>query len=198
MFLLHDFKNNKQKDYIFNEKFIVYCFRLIRTNGKIDTSNFINDDIYKRIYNFFIDFNNNNDNNVKFNCHDDILSMTHITDALARDIHTNIKNNITINYFKYLKEYININLKIEFNNDKNIIINNSIINNVFNDIRFNTYYSNNIYHNWINKHKKLLIPNLNNNIKIDSIENGIEKYYKNITQFINKFVKDNETLNNLK
>ena len=34
LFLLFESKeNNFYNDYVFNEKFIIYCFRLIRTNG---------------------------------------------------------------------------------------------------------------------------------------------------------------------
>jgi hypothetical protein len=197
LFLLFESKeNNFYNDYVFNEKFIIYCFRLIRTNGIIDNENIDDKNIYKRIQNFFVNFNKD-DKNVKFKYPNDILSMIHITDALARDIQTNIINNITINYLKYVKEYININLKIDFKDNNNIKIDKTVIFNVFNDIIYSTYYTNSIFHNWIIKHKKYLIPNVTNIVNIDSIETGIKNNYKNLMIFITKYVKENESLNDI-
>ena len=71
-----------------------------------------------------------------------LSSIIHITDALSINIQTNIINNIKINYFKYIKEYIKINLEIDFK-DNNIEINNIIINSIYNDFingSFNCYF----------------------------------------------------------
>ena len=74
-------------------------------------------------------YNSNQSNQFKFIKPKDVSSITHITDALSRDIQTNIINNIIINYFKYIKEYININIKLEFKD----IESNQIIK-IYNDI----------------------------------------------------------------
>jgi hypothetical protein len=197
LFLLYDYENNNlNNDYDFNEIIIRFCFKLIRTNGFNCDKNLINNNLKYRLYHFFINYNLNINNDFKFICPLNLSSVTHITNALSRDIQTNITNNISLNYFKYLKEYININLKIHFQNS-NDVINSNIISNVFNDIINNTFYSNALFHNWIREHKKLIIPNINNNVFIASIKDGIDNYYKLFFPFINKYIKNNDILINL-
>ena len=246
LFLLNDYENNNlNNDYEFNEHFIRFCFKLIKSNG-LNCDKNING-ITLRIYNFYMDFNKKNDNKIKFICPDNISSLTHISDALSRDIQTNIKNNITINYFKYIKEYVKINLNLEFKNNiqinldidlknnsdidlknnsdidlknnsdidlknnsdidlknnsdidlkNNSKIDSKLILNVYNDVILGSYNSNPIFHNWINKNKKLIIPNIKNIIFIESINDGIKNHYDIFTLFINKYVKNNKTLNDL-
>jgi len=196
LFLLNDYENNNtNNDYEFDEQFIRYCFRLIKNNGLNCNEN--KNNIELRIYNFYIDFNLNNDNKIKFVCSNNISSITHITDALSRDIHTNIKNNIIINYFKYINEYVNINLNLKFKNNIDIKIDSKHIFNVFNDIVLGSYNSNIVFHNWIMENKKLIIPNIKNNIFIESIDDGIQNHYKIFTSFIKKYIRDDLILNDL-
>ena len=201
LFLLNDYENNNlNNDYDFNEYFIRFCFKLIKYDG-LNCNKNING-LTLRIYNFYIDFNKNNDNKIKFRCPENINSLTHISDALSRDIQTNIKNNIIINYFKYIREYIKINLNLEFKNNfdlkndlnSDLNINSKLISNVYNDIILGSYNSNPIFHNWINKNKKLIIPNIKNIIFIESIGDGIINYYDIFTSFINKYIKNNKSL----
>ena len=46
-----------------------------------------------RLFNFFKDFNKNSENIPFFICSDKLDSISHITNAISRDISTNIKNN---------------------------------------------------------------------------------------------------------
>ena len=156
LFLLYEYEQNIIIDYDLNENFIRFCFQLLRNGNKKIILNNTNEknDIKNRLVIFYNDFNTKN---IAFNCPIDLDSTTHITNALSRDIATNIKNNITLNFYKYIKEYIKINLKLEFEKDNRVEINSTTINSVFNDIISNTYYSNNIFHEWIINNKKLII-----------------------------------------
>ena len=111
LFLLYDFEINKNKynDYKFDELFIRKCFKLIKTeNIDIEPNNTYS--LLNRMINFYNEYNLNQSNYFKFIKPDNVLSITHITDSLSRDIQTNITNNIIINYYKYLKEFVHINL----------------------------------------------------------------------------------------
>ena len=167
------------------------------TSKRLDIINNQDNDIQTRLHKFYIQFNSNHDNDFKFTCPSDIQSIIHITDSLSRDIQTNITNNIIINYFKYLKEYIKINLNLDFKDNNDLKIDFKVISNVFNDFIFNTYNSNFVFHNWINKHKKFIIPDIKNNICIKSVQNGIQNHYKIFTLFVNKYIKSNSILNDL-
>jgi len=200
LFLLYEFENNinyNSVNYDFNELFIRFCFKLIKKNP-LDLSDLLDsekkDNNKIRLFNFFKDFNKNSENIPFFICSDKLDSISHITNAISRDISTNIKNNIIINFNKYLKEYIKINLKLLFENT-NFKISNDIIYSVYDDILHNTLYSNNIFHNWIINNKNLIIPDFNNDIiHIDSIEDGIKKYPIILKKFIIKYIKNDESL----
>jgi len=194
LFLLYDYETNNgiNNDYIFNETFIRKCFNLVKT-GKINKligSNNENN-LIDRLEKFYNYYNSNNDSEIKFIKPDDIASITHITDALSRDIQTNITNNIILNYDKYIKEYISINLKLEFNN-----IDSKDINKIYNDILNNTC-SNLNYQSWIIKHKKFIIPDFIKNINILNFKDGIDNHYKIFVKFISKYVKEKQTLKDL-
>lgn len=207
LFLLNDYEsNNKYNDYKFDEKFIRHCFKLIRTNGKKSEkrkskksngkNNNNNNNIYERIHNFFVKFNESKNDDFKFTCPYDINSTTHITNALSRDIQTNISNNIITNFYKYVKEYIKINLKIDMNikNDISKLQYSKIVASIFNDIINNTYYSDLSYHDWINKHKKLLVPKIDKNIFITSLQDGLKNHKNLFIQHLNKYLKNNDEL----
>lgn len=194
LFLLYDYETNNgiNNDYIFNETFIRKCFNLVKT-GKINKligSNNENN-LIDRLEKFYNYYNSNDDSEIKFIKPDDIASITHITDALSRDIQTNITNNIILNYDKYIKEYISINLKLEFNN-----IDSKDINKIYNDILNNTC-SNLNYQSWIIKHKKFIIPDFIKNINILNFKDGIDNHYKIFVKFISKYVKEKQTLKDL-
>ena len=203
LFLLSDFESNSKKNYKykFDEIFIRFCFRLIQNNNKDDNLKLLNDidikddnNIYKRLIDFYNNFNNTNKTEFIFNAPTDLDSNIHITNALSRNIQTINTNNIIINFNKYVKQYIKINLKIDFINET---INNKCLNLIYNDIMSNTHYSNNIFHDWIDKHIKLIIPcidktNLNH---IKSINTGIDN--KLFLKFIKDYIKNNSILNSI-
>jgi hypothetical protein len=194
LFLLYDYENNKgiYNDYTFNELFIRNCFKLIKT-GKIN--NTINDTdnniLIMRLYKFYNDYNLNDNNTFKFTKLNNVNSITHITDSLSRDIQTNITNNIIINYSKYLKEYVSINLNLEFKD-----IDSKIINKIYDDLLSNTC-SILKYKYWIDKHKKLIFPNFNIKIYIDDFNDGINKHYNIFYKLVSNYVNENQNLNNL-
>ena len=204
LFLLNDYETyNNYNDYKFDEKFIRYCFRLIKTNGidckkdnGIDCKKDNNNNIYNRMYNFFIKFNENKNDDFKFVCPNNVNSIIHITDALSRDIQTNITNNVIINFYKYVKEYVKINIKLDFD----VKIENSnisysrIISSIYNDIINNTYYSDIKYHKWIDNHKKLIVPKINKNIYIIGLKDGLDNHKNIFIQFIEKYIKNNDEL----
>jgi len=114
LFLLNDYENNINQpfnDYEFDELFIRKCFKLIKT-GELTCDDINKNLLLNRLIKFYKDYNSNN--KYKFIKPNNISSITHITDALSRDIQTNISNNIILNYNKYIKEYLNINLKLKF------------------------------------------------------------------------------------
>ncbi len=210
LFLLYDYETNKglYNDYEFDEMFIRKCFGLVK-NGKINKRN-TNDDannnnnnnnnnndsndklLINRLIKFYDQYNSNKNNNIKFVKPNDVSSITHITDALARDLHTNITNNIKINFYKYLKQYINVNLKLEFKN-----IDNNQIHKIYNDIINNTLCSNDKFHPWITKHKKLLIPSFDKTIYIQDFKDGITNHKVIFTKFIDSYVNNDQNLSNL-
>jgi len=196
LFLLYEYEQNIIIDYDLNENFIRFCFQLLRNGNKKFILNNTNEknDIKNRLVIFYNDFNTKN---IAFNCPIDLDSTTHITNALSRDIATNIKNNITLNFYKYIKEYIKINLKLEFEKDNRVEINSTTINYVFNDIISNTYYSNNIFHEWIINNKKLIIPNFDDNIIQISTKSLSDALNKNVKSFIIKYIKDDDILCNI-
>jgi hypothetical protein len=221
LFLLHDYENNKNNnDYVFNDLLVRFCFKLLRNTKNNnnnnnnnnndndndnnnydvdedkDTKNINKNNIKYRISDFFEKYNLDNNNKYKFNCPNDLSSITHITNALSIDIKTNILNNITINYFKYVKEYIKINLKKDFKNC-NIEISNLIINSVYNDTINGSFNSDKVFHNWINEHKKLIIPKNNNIISILNLEDGIKKHYNSLNKFIKNYLNNDNMLNDL-
>ena len=192
LFLLFDYENNKElhNDYIFNELFIRNCFKLIKT-GKINNESCDDNALTNRLYNFYNEYNLNDDNEFKFTKPNNVDSITHITDALSRDIQTNITNNIILNYTKYLREYVIINLNSEFKN-----IDTKIINKILNDILSNTI-SYPEYRTWIDKHKKLIIPNFVVKVSINDFNDGIDKHYKIFNKIVNDYVKENQELKDL-
>ena len=194
LFLLNDYENNNNKynDYKFDELFIRKCFKLIKTNTLDINNSTDNNLLINRLCNFYKQYNLNESNEFKFIKPIDVCSITHITNALSRDIQTNITNNIKINFLKYVKEYIKVNLKHEF--DK---IDNKQIMKVYNDVISNTLYSESKYHSWINKHIKLILPKFDNNINIKNFKDGIDNYNGMFVKFINKYVKENQNLLNI-
>ena len=196
LFLLYEFENDININYDLNEIFIRFCFKLIRNRKEeyILNDSDEKDNIKVRLVNFYNDFNTKN---ASFICPNNLDSVSHITNAISRDIATNIKNNIVINFYKYLNQYIKINLKLEFENT-NFEISSKIVKSVYNDIMCNTFYSNCIFHKWIIKNKKLIIPNFDNDIiQINSIQDGITKYNKILKPFIEKYIKNNELLHQM-
>jgi len=220
LFFLDTIENNttpKNIIYDFNESFIGYCFKIIRTNNgknnnefkedkEFENNNLDNDNktnefnkkinnqtLRKKLCEFYKKFESE-PNNIKFSCPDNIGSIIHITNALSRDIQTNIQNNIIFNYSKYIKEYIKINLNLKFKKDD---LTNNAINKVFEDVINNTFYSNKIFHEWIIEHKKLIIPSFSNHISITSIKDGTENYFKIFTNYIKNYVKNNEELDDI-
>jgi len=194
LFLLHDFETNKNKpfnDYDFNELFIRKCFKLIKT-GELNLDSDNKNLLLNRVFNFYNNYNSNKNNKIKFIKPNNVSSITHITDALSRDIQTNIVNNIELNYFKYIKEYIIINTKLKFEN-----IDDNQINKIYFDIIDETLYSNIEYHSWIKEHINKIIPTFNNKIKITSFKNGIDNHYIIFVKFIKKYINENQNLLNL-
>jgi len=202
LFLLYDFEINHNYEYKFNELFIRFCFRLIQNNNKdnnlnlLDVIEFENEsNIFKRLICFYNKFNSDDCNKKTFifKCPDNLDSIIHTTNALSRTIQTTITNNIIINFYKYVKEYIKINLKLIFKDD---YITTKVINLIFNDIIYNTYYSDVSFHNWIDQHKKLIIPIIKtNNLSIKSINDNIDN--KQFLMFIKNYIKNDDILDGL-
>ena len=194
LFLLNDYENKliKYNDYKFDEHFIRKCFILIKTQQLKNEDDDNQNSLLNRLIKFYDDYNKDVNNKFKFIKPNDVSSIIHITDALSRDIQTNITNNIILNYHKYIKEYVNVNLKLEFTN-----INNNQVIKIYNDIINNTLYSDINYHLWINEHKKLIIPNFNIKIHIETFKDGIDNHNHIFNNFICKYVKENQILLNL-
>ena len=193
LFLLNDYETNKNEpslwDYNFNELFVRKCFKLIKT-GELDYDDNNKNSLLNRVVKFYNHCNLNN--KIKFIKPENVSSITHITDALSRDIQTNIVNNIELNYFKYIKEYIFINTKLKFKNiDKNQI------NKIYFDVIEGTLCSNVEYHFWIQEHIKKIIPSFNNKIKITYFKDGIDNHYSVFVKFIKKYINENQKLLNL-
>ena len=157
-----------------------------------DKENNKDNSLINRLINFYNQYNLNENNIIKFISPDEILSISHITDALSRDIKTNITNNIKTNYYKYVKEYVNINLKVKFKN-----IDTNKIYKIYDDIINNTLHSDIDFHSWISEHKKLIMPSFDKTIHIKNFDDGILNHKSIFIKFINTSVKDNQKLLNL-
>ena len=194
LFILYDYdKNNaKYNDYKFNELVIRKCFKLIKNNEFINEDNVDKYSLINRLNNFYFEYNLNENNKIKFIKSNDVSSISHITDALARDIQTNITNNIILNYTKYLKEYVNLNLKNKYSS-----ISYFEINDVYHDLINNTLLSNSIYHDWINKNKILVIPIFDKQIHIKNFKDGLEEHNKIFIAHIESYIKRNQKLSDL-
>ena len=73
------------------------------TNDQIETSK---DMTVNNLFAIFYAKFNSDITNTKFVLPENLKSITHITDALAREISTNIKNNIIFHFTKHVKEYV--------------------------------------------------------------------------------------------
>lgn len=199
LFVLHDYENNEGKynDYKFNEIMIRKCFKLIKTSEIIididnDDDKNNKNSLIDRLNKFYQEYNLNENNKVKFVKPENVSSITHITDSLSRDIQTNITNNIILNYTKYLKEYVNLNLKLIHKE-----IEDKQINIIYNDLINNTLLSDIKYHDWINKNKILILPNFEKKIQILNFKDGLDNYKKIFIKHIKSYVEKNQKLLNL-
>ena len=197
LFILYDYdKNNgKYNDYKFNELVIRKCFKLIKNNESIYEDNKDNKDnedkysLISRLNNFYLEYNSNENNKIKFIKPNEVSSISHITDSLSRDIQTNFTNNIILNYTKYLKEYVNLNLKKKY-----YTISYSEINDVYYDLINNTLLSNSIYHDWIDKNKILVVPIFDKQIHIKNFKDGLGEHKKIFISYIESYIKRNQKL----
>ena len=64
----------------------------------------------KNVFSIFYAKFNSDVTNTKFVLPVNLKSITHITNALAREISTNIKNNIIFHFTKHVKEYVNVQI----------------------------------------------------------------------------------------
>lgn len=181
LFILYEFEENNSISYEINEKFIIFCFNLIKKVSSIKTDN----DILKlKLVTFYKNCN------IIFKCPEKVCSISHIITSLATDIATNIKNNTILNFYKYLKEFIKINITINFKDNQK----KGDIHIIFNDIVYNTYYSDIKYHEWIKENKNFIVPDFSNNIiQINSIKNDITTT-KPLKSYIIKYIKNDKYL----
>ena len=223
LFLLYDYENNKNIDqlYNFDKSAIKHCFNLIINDGLIkkrktkdkqliDEINLTEsiDNFKEHLTNFYNNYKLDI-TNVPFECPDNIGSISHIIDDLVIDIHKNIINNITLNYFKYVREYIKIEIKNTFftninenlNTDNDPLIqskfNVKLITSIYNDIINNTLHSDNEYHQWINQHKDKIIPffsETDTNKSIKTFEEGNQLFEFKFNKFVKSYVNNNKIL----
>ena len=125
------------------------------------------------LYNEFINFHDTTYKHLNFNSKSNSKNLSHILSYMVTDMVTNIENNIKLNFFSYIKRFVNSSFKKHNGRQKPP---NEILNNIDNDKTFtrkelnkdlfiikedlfnNTLKCNEKYHNWINIHRNNILP----------------------------------------
>jgi len=120
----------------------------------------------------------------------DGTNLSHILDTVETDIITNIENNIKLNFFKYVKQFVNVFFKSKFKDmiekaDKKDKVDlkkvlDKDLSEIKQDLINNTSISNPKYHKWIKKHRSNVFPNEYKNSYEFDIIHYPQKYLKNM------------------
>ena len=140
----------------------------------------------KELFSIFYAKFNSDTTNARFVLPENLKSITHITNALAREINTNIKNNIILHFTKHAKEYVNVEIKNEFSNDS---IANKTKLQIIDDLLYGTLYSDQKFHQFITQHREKIIPKIDNHNLLTTMKDGLNN--KQLPIFISKYVKEN-------
>jgi len=145
------------------------------------------------MYNEFIQFNEKYFNNISING----KNLSSILDYSAIDMLTNIENNIKLNFFNYVRQYVNSTFKLQFKDQleksqygektelKKLL--KKDLYQIKEDMVNNTLNSNNKYHNWIIENRNIIYPlEYKNSYQFD-IKHYPQKY---LTGKINKKIFD--------
>jgi hypothetical protein len=104
------------------------------------------------------------------------------------------ENNIKLNFFKYVCQYVNQNFKQTLDNETNLTnkqILRKNLNLIKNDLIYNTLKSPIQFHKWINDHKKVCLPTeYKKSYEVD-IKHYPYKYSKHMLA-MNKYLEDNK------
>jgi hypothetical protein len=150
------------------------------TNNQNKTSKDLKD-----LFSFFYTKFNSDAINIRFVLPENLKSIIHITNALAREINTNIKNNIFLHFTKHVKEYVNVEIKSEFINDS---ITNKTKLQIIDDLLYGTLYSDKKFHQFITQHRGKIIPKIDNHYVLTTMKDGQNN--KQLTTFILKYIKE--------
>jgi len=88
-----------------------------------------------------------------------------------------------------VKEYVNVQIKIEFENEN---ITKYTKSQILDDILYGTLYSDQKFHQFITKSGEKIIPKIKNNNILKTLKDGINN--KRVRAFILKYIKENEIL----
>ena len=179
-YILNCFNNNRQLPDI-NKEFILACFKVISIKSCGPKSK---NKLYNSLKNYYEKtFCTKVFGEIKYF---DSKNLSYINGEFASEMVTSYCNNIELNFYKYVSQFINQNFK----DDKNIKKDKSILWKIKKDVIYGTSESDKKYHKWIKKYKKLILPN---DLKITktNIKKDHSKYLKCML-YMNKFLEDNK------
>ena len=109
LYILHKYEENTQLKEI-NRGTLKMLFKALTKSPDISNSGPKPKGENLTIYNEFIQFNEKYFNNISING----KNLSSILDYSAIDMLTNIENNIKLNFFNYVRQYINSTFKLQF------------------------------------------------------------------------------------
>jgi len=218
-YVLYSYNNNLDIP-ILDYDFIRICFKVLSKKScgpKPKSSNLITFNLLTKFFNeeFICCLTDhtyiNNIDDYKF----DSSNLSYIFNMFATEMATSYKNNITLNFFKYVHQYVNqffikydsklskdeydklssneqTTLKLNIKNEKSKIqdLKKELLL-VKIDLVKQTKQSNIKYHEWIDKHKKIIFPKMEPNISSyeDDIKVNHHKYLKHMLIMNNELEK---------
>ena len=163
LWILDKYHNNKSIPIITIDT-IKMAFKALLKKSKGNTPKNNNELLYKE----FLELYETTYKHLNYDIKLDGLHLSHILNCMAVDMVTNIENNIKMNFFSYIRRFVNSYFK-EHNNillencEKGTKTNlrkqlNKELYEIKEDLINNTLKSNNKYHEWILEHRKFIFP----------------------------------------
>ena len=163
LWVLDKYHNNKSIPIITIDT-IKMAFKALLKKSKGNTPKNNNELLYKE----FLELYETTYKHLNYDIKLDGLHLSHILNCMAVDMFTNIENNIKMNFFSYVRRFVNS----YFKEQNNILLENcergtktklrkqlnKELYEIKEDLINNTLKSNNKYHEWILEHRKFIFP----------------------------------------
>ncbi len=187
LYILHQYQNNLDIPEL-NIDFIMMAFKAIskksygpkpKKNKKLMDE--LNDFAYKHFFRIIYNCNLNNIDNYKF----DARNLSYILRCSAEEMRISYMNNIQMNFFKYVCQFINQVYNVKKNKKLK-----QELRKVKDDIVYGEFNSDKKYHNWITEIKDKITPSKYS----DNQERGLKYHYHEYLKYMlymNKYLENN-------